>query len=100
MGNVEILLEVVPQGEVKKRCASRGQFHAGCQTALNKCQIASRQMPIEIRDEGMDLHTGRRIKRTRIDPRTRYENHPQFRYPGAGQWKAPQNAPDEMRTDA
>jgi hypothetical protein len=34
MGDVEILLEMVPEREVKKRCVRRGEFHAGGQAAL------------------------------------------------------------------
>src|ERR1700733_7050080 len=99
MGHVEFLLEVVLKREIDERRSGSGEFHAGCQPALNEREIARRQMPIEVRHEGAHLDAIRRIKRLRVDPRTGHDDHAQLRYSGSRHRPALQDAANEMRAD-
>src|SRR5204863_6396012 len=47
MVDVEVLLEVMLQGEIDERRAVRGQLHRRRQAALHHRQIAGRQMLVE-----------------------------------------------------
>src|SRR5215207_8592344 len=58
VGDVEVLLEVVGQGEVEERPAGRGQLHAGAEAALDHGQVADGQVLVEAVDVGVDLEPG------------------------------------------
>ena len=53
--DMEVLLEVVTQRNVKERPPGCGQFHAGGQPALHHCQIAGGEMSIQLRDKPAHL---------------------------------------------
>ena len=60
--DVAVLLEVVAQREVQERPAGRGQLHRRRQAALDDRQVARREVPVQIRDEGPHLDAGRRAE--------------------------------------
>ena len=41
VGDVEVLLEMIPQREIKERRSGRSELHAGGQTTLHEGQVAS-----------------------------------------------------------
>lgn len=49
---MEVLLEMVAQGEVEKRSLLRGQLHRGGQATLNHREIARGKVPVEVVDVG------------------------------------------------
>src|SRR5918996_5739200 len=55
VGDVEVLLEVVGQGEVEERAPGRGQLHAGGQAPLDHGEVAGGQVPVQPMDVGVDL---------------------------------------------
>ena len=64
VGDMEVLLEMVLEREVEEGRAGRRQLHAGGESALHQRQIASRQMPVQIRHEGPHLDARRRVRAT------------------------------------
>src|SRR4029450_8542636 len=68
VGDVEVLLEVVGQGEVQERPPGRGQLHAGGEAALDHGQVAGGQVPVEPVDVGVDLPAGCRRQAGRVEP--------------------------------
>ena len=72
-----VLLEVVAQREVQERPARGGELHRGRQPALHDRQVAGREVPVQVGDEGTDLHPGRRAQRGRIDARPGHRDHAQ-----------------------
>ena len=93
-----VLLEMVAQREVQKRCGRRGEFHAGRQTALDECKIAGRQMAVEIRHKSSYLDPLRHVEFCGIQPGTYDHDHAQFGDQGLGHGIGFQNAPDQRRT--
>ena len=51
MRDMKILLKMISQREIDERRAGGGKLHAGGQPALYQCQIAGREMAIEIGDK-------------------------------------------------
>jgi hypothetical protein len=46
VSDVKVLLEVMPEREVQEGPPAGGQFHRGCQAALDHCEIAGGQMAV------------------------------------------------------
>src|SRR5438876_2917759 len=72
----ELLLEVIPEREVKERRAERRQLHRRREPALHDRQIRSGVMPEEMRHERTHLEARRVRKRRAVEPRAGHEHHP------------------------
>ena len=66
--DVEVLLEVVAQGDVEERAAVGGELHAGRQPALHDGDIAGREMAVQVGDEAPIGDTSAAREPGRVDP--------------------------------
>lgn len=81
VGDVEGLLEVVPQRKVEERPAGGGQLHAGGQSALDDGEVAAGQMSVQLVHVGVHLQALVGGGRCRVDARAANHHHPQRRHP-------------------
>ena len=100
MADVPVLLEVVAQREVQERPARGRELHRRGQPALDDRQVAGRQVPVQVGDEGTDLHPGDRPQRGWVDARPGDRDHAQAVDAPRGIGIARDDPPQERLADA